>query len=48
MPDHDERPNEELLAWSKISPEVVSSFRSQRGLRRLSRSVAEHSLREIR
>jgi hypothetical protein len=48
MPDHDERPHEELLAWSKISPEVASSFRSQRGLRRLGKSVAEYSLREVR
>jgi hypothetical protein len=48
MPDDDERPNEESLAWSKISPELVSSFRSQRELLRLGRSVAGHSLREVR
>jgi hypothetical protein len=29
MPDHGERPNEELFAPSMITPDVVTSFRSQ-------------------
>lgn len=29
MPDHGERPNEELFAPSMITPDVVTSFRYQ-------------------